>query len=209
VVSEYADRTRVRCVKCDAALEVPKTERGGRLSVRQGGQRLVTKESRNTEVPDLEEFGSNPLADVYKKEKEQKSVNVLISWLAFLALAGLLVFLQTVVQKDPGMLGVYNWIRGISAGLIYLLVIVVAFEDHLWQGLLALVFLPYCLYYALIRLDARILRNLFLAVVVAFIAELKFIPEDAAITYAQTSVTTTINSLEGMIQRAGDAPTFN
>lgn len=209
-VSEYADRSQVRCVKCDSSLEVPDVDRRGRLSVRKSREGLLVKKvPGGGDTSALEEFGSNPLADVYKSEKEKKSGNIFLAWLAFLVLGGGLIYMQTLVQHDPSMLGIYNWVRGISAGLIYLLVIVVAFEDHLWQGLLALIFLPYCLYYALIRLDARILRNLFLAVVVAFIAELKFIPEHAVITHAQTGTTAFINSVEGLIHSAGDAPTFD
>ncbi len=120
-----------------------------------------------------------------------------------------MVWLQMGVSRDPDMLGLYNVVRGIAGGLIYLLVIVVAFEDHVWQGLLALLVPPYCIYYALIRLDAYVLRSLFLAIVVAIVAEVKFIPEHALVSHAQDGVTSFIQTIEGMIEHAGEAPTFD
>jgi hypothetical protein len=148
------------------------------------------------------------LDEVYKSRTPTKKVRAFWGWLAFLVFTAFMVWFQSTLQHDSGLLTTYNWVRGISFGLIYLLVVVVAFEDHLWQGLLVLVFPPYCLYYALIRLDTYLLRNLFLAMVVSTVAEMHFIPEHALITHAQNGVNEFIRTVEGMIQSAGDAPTF-
>lgn len=215
-ISEYATRGSISCVECGTGLEIPELKSQSGLKLRQAGgpdkpfltdppepKKSVRRDAK-VDAPD-----GGILEDVYKVRKRPKGVKAFGSWVAFFALTGFLLWMQTQVRDDPSMLNTYNWVRGIVGGLVYLLVIVVAFEDHLWQGLLALLIPPYCLYYALIRLDAYFLRNIFLAVVVAFVAELHFIRERALITHAQHGTEAFIRDIEGMIQRAGDAPTFD
>jgi hypothetical protein len=215
-VSEFVAQGAVSCTECGETLEIPTVDFRSGLKVRaaDGPDRPyltsaagpARKKRRRSEelVPE-----GGTLEDVYRTREKPKGMKAFASWVVFFVVAAFLVWMQMLVRDNPSMLTTYNWVRGIIGGLVYLLVIVVAFEDHLWQGLLALVIPPYCLYYALIRLDAYFLRNIFLAVVVAFVAELRFIPDHALITYTQHGLENTIHSIEGMIQRAGDAPTFN
>ena len=215
-VSEYTSPDDMQCVACGGPLEIPVLEKTSGLKVRQAGgaeKPFLTAPAKPTKSrlkdQGLKQSESATLEDVYKTHDRPKGVKAFGSWVAFFALTAFLIWMQMMVRDDPSMLTTYNWVRGIVGGLVYLLVIVVAFEDHLWQGLLALVFPPYCIYYALIRLDAYLLRNIFLAVVVSFVAELHFIRDDALITHAQSGMEEFIRSGESMIQRAGDAPTYN
>lgn len=215
-VSEYAEGQDVKCRVCGKLLALPKVQNTTPLKVKKAGvqERLSLRGNDQRDVapprpPDVEDVSrASSLEEVYKPREPERKGHPVLGLLTFLVLAALFLWLQTQVQQDQTMLTTYNWFRGIVGGLVYLLVLVVAFEDHLWQGLLSLIFPPYCLYYALGRLDSYVLRSAFFALVVGIGAELYFIPEHAALTLAQERVNSMISGGEQMIQRAGDAPTF-
>jgi len=148
------------------------------------------------------------LEEVYKPRQAEKKIAALWGWLAFLVLGGVLVGLQFMVQEDQGAVPVYGWVRGIALAIIYLLMLLVAFEDNVWQGVLSL-FPPYGLYYGLVRLDSHMLRSLFLALVLALGMELYLIPDIAVATKVQNGINGIIATGESLIRRAGEAPAFD
>lgn len=210
-VSEFVAAEAIQCAKCGTALEIPMRSNGSPLKLRDKDAlepQNLGPSSRAQAAPPPPSHDAPTMADVYKSHGKVKKTRSVWAWMVFVILTAVFIGFQSAVREDAALLSNYNWFRGILAGLIYLLVVMTAFEDSVWQGLLSLVIPPYCIFYALVRLDSYMLRNLFLAVIVAFCAELYFIPENAFITHVQNGMSAFIRSIEGMIQRAGDAPTF-
>jgi hypothetical protein len=219
-ISEYADPAGISCADCGGELSIPERNVDSPLRLKTA-EAPASGEQKRAEPPPISGEVAAPVSlpeadqvrtdlnEVYQPREKEKKPPTLLAWLAFMVLAGVMVWMQMGIRQDPHLFSTYNWVRIIAGALIYLLVIVVAFEDHLWQGLLTLFIPPYSIYYALVRLDSQMLRNLFLALMVAFAAEMYFIPSRAFAAHVQQGVNDVINSGEGAIQRAGDAPTFD
>lgn len=212
-VSEYASPESLKCDQDDCPMEIPVTDKTSPLRLRPletlAPQSLKEAGTAPPLPPEKSGVaGSSMLVDAYAKRGKEKSSHRILAGLVFLVVLGTLLAFQMAVRDDPSLMTAYNWVRSIVGGLIYLVVIIRAFEDHLWQGVLCLVFLPYSIYYVLFRLDSYYLRNTFVALLIALGAELYFLPDAAAVSYFQQLINDIIGALEGAIQRAGDAPTF-
>ena len=219
-ISEYASAEESKCPDCGAAVEVPSLSKETTLSVCKTedlrpqalaatAEELATASDEAPPAPQTEQAGASTLEEVYKVRGKVKKTRPVLGLLTFVFFAAMLLWLQMLLRADGNVLLMYNWVRGVCGGVIYILVLLVAFEDTLWQGLVGVVFPPYTIYYALVRLDSHVLRGLFLAFVVALGAELYFVPQHSFINHSQTYVNSVIRGGEGFIQRAGEAPTFD
>lgn len=142
--------------------------------------------------------------DVHKIRQKVKGQSPLWGWLIFLVLGGALVGWQYYVGENPGSIKSYLLTRLVLFSLIQLVVILLAFDDGLGQGILCLLLPFYFLYYIFVRMENLTLRGLFAAMYLAMATELYFIPSQALITVIQENINVFIVSVEHLIKRASD-----
>jgi hypothetical protein len=215
-VSEYATAGAVMCPGCGTPLEFQSAAPNqARLQVRRMDRversDTLTGEVNERLTPQGEAISAAQriaTADIYEgvhKARQKIRMPLAIwNWIAFAALAGLLVGAQwytTVI--DPAYFEFYFWGRFAVWGLITLLILMVAFEDSTSQGLLCLFAPLYILYYAAVRVEYYWLRGLFMAVVVGLGAELYYLEDDAALAQAQVYVNEFIGGVGKGIERIG------
>jgi hypothetical protein len=218
-ISEYAAADTARCHDCGSPLALPTRARSSGLRIRENGthapQSLTPSAAVAVAAPPVlsqgvgqEAESAAALAGVYREREKPKSYHALAGWSIFLALLAALVLMQYAIAQGAPFLEPYRWVRGIGAAVVYLLVLLLAFEDALGHGLASLLFPPYALYYALTRVESFWVRGLFLAMFFGLAAELYFIRDESILVIAQNAVNEIIQGGEGAIQRAGEAPTF-
>jgi hypothetical protein len=156
----------------------------------------------------LTDLPVSAINDVYRVREKVKRPLAVWGWVAFLAVAGILVGMQSLAKGSPEITRNYVWVRAIAGGLIYLLIVILAYEDGLLHGFLCLFLPPYAVYYALARTEYYFLKGAFTALVVVVAAELYLLPQCSALNSMQDALTRGIEHGEYLIQWAGDSPTF-
>lgn len=213
--SEYASPETLVCASCHRPLR-PLEQ--GKKSFRLRMRRIESQEAKTltgeTAAYVLEEkvrresaaAAAAVLGDVHKEREKVKRPNAFCGYLTFLIAGGTLIGLQYLMEQRPDLLQTYQWARiGITAiGTILLLT--VAFQDSLFQGLLCLFILPYTIYYAAVRLESYWIRGAFIGVIVALCAELYFMPNEAVIVRAQKNITMFIDNTGRLIDKASASP---
>jgi hypothetical protein len=216
-MSEFALGAGLKCVYCGQPVSAPPrgAATGGlRVRASAGGSDPVPLTAAAAERENLDRAAAasaapdETMARVYKAREKPRGSGALIGWVIFLGVFLALVSLQRAIQDGAAVLDAYNWFRGLLGAVVFLLVLVMAFEDAVGHGVAALLFPPYAIYYALVRIETYWVRSLFLALFLALFSELYFIREEAAILKAQQAFNRLIEGGEQMIQRAGEAPTF-
>lgn len=215
-VSEYAAAETLVCRSCKRALSNFHTEdRKMRLQVRKierdDKQTNLTgeKEEEEQEVAIRKasaERTSSVLGEVHKARTKTSNPHAIVSWLAFLAVGALLVGLQYLSLEDPKLLQPYYTLRWVALGLFSFLVILIAFQDSTFQGVLCLLLPLYIVYYAVVRVESYFVRGAFMAVCVALGTEMHFMPKQAVVTRTQIEINKFINSVGKQVQRASEAP---
>ncbi len=213
-ISEYASADMFVCSACKKPLEQPSHAAGARLKVR-----TIEDNRRSTLVgeripPPLEEAkriaeaGAQVEAvvkDVHKARTKVKTYKTLWNYLAFLLVGGILVGGQYLVQRNPALMQSYAMTRLVVMGLTTLAVLLAAFQDSTFQGLLC--FLPpYTLYYAFVRLESFALRGAFAAVCVAFFTEVYFIGDRAVLPNVQKGAENFVTNVGLWIDAASAKP---
>lgn len=147
-----------------------------------------------------------PLAinDVHKIRQNVKGQSPLWGWLIFLVLGGALIGWQYYVSENPADIKPYIISRLALISIIQLVVLLLAFDDGLGQGILCLLLPFYFLYYIFVRLENVTLRGLFAAVYLAMGTEMYFIYDQALVTVMQQNINVFIESVARLIQRASD-----
>jgi hypothetical protein len=214
-VSEYASSETLVCASCHHTLDIPAVEtKSGKLQMRRLENQqaeMLTGETKNnaTEEKIRRESAiasSAILGDVHKAREKAQRPHAFWSYLTFLLVGGSLVGLQYMLKQRPDLMETYEWAR-IGLGAIgAVLLLVVAFQDSVYQGLLCLFLLPYTIYYAAVRLEIYWIQGIFMGVVVALCAELYFIPSQAVITSAQINSAIFIRDVEQLIDRMSAKP---
>ena len=214
-VSEYAAAESLVCVACHHPLEMPEPEiSSGKLQMRRienhraetltgeaAGFVVEEKVRRESAVATAAVLG-----DVHKVREKVKRPHAIWGHMTFLLTAGSLIGMQYMLKQQPGLIDAYELARlGLSIiGLVLLLI--VAFQDGTFQGLLCLFVLPYAIYYSMVRLESYWIRGVFVGVLVALCAELYFMPRDAVITRAQINTEIFIRDVAGLIDKASEKP---
>ena len=215
-VSEYAAAGAVACPSCGTPLEFESAAvKQARLQVRRidggRGETLTGSEvdrlkptGETLTLPQSAPSMTEVYEDVHKVRQKTHVPYAIWNWIAFVAVAGILVGAQwytTVVNL--AWFNFYFWGRYAVWGVVLLLVLMVAFEDGTGQGLLCLFAPLYILYYALVRVEYYWLRGMFMAVIVGMGAELYYLEDKAALTVAQHHVNEFINGVGTQIERVG------
>jgi hypothetical protein len=193
-VSEYASSEALVCASCHHALDIPAVEtKSGRLHMRklesQQAETLTGAARDNVDEEKIRRESSIAsaavLSDVHKARVKVKNPHAFWSYLTFLIVCGTLVGLQYMMKQRPELMEAYEWARIGFSAIATVLLLVVAFQDSTFQGLLCIFVLPYAIYYAAVRLEVYWIQGVFMGVIVAICAELYFMPNQAFITQAQ------------------------
>ena len=127
---------------------------------------------------------------------------VLAAWLLFAGLLAALLAWQWWGRQDVRYLNSYLTARWALVAAAWLAVLVPAFRDSRFQGVLCLCIPPYTLYYALNRLDYFVLRAIYFAVVFALGAEFYFMPDVTLVGIVQAQVNAWVSAVRGLIEHA-------
>jgi len=207
VFSEYSRPEARRCRKCDTLLGEGASSVKTKLRVRKRDPETDAVPYLQENKPDpKEEKRESPAAP--KKKKSSKTrlkspSSFLLGLLAFIVFGGLLVALQYYGRDDRKILEIYRTVRLFALGLGYLIVLIDAFMESQVSGFLALLFPPYLIYYALVRLDSFWRQGLFMAVVLMLAAEMYFMKDDAIITHSNRFVQKKIDYVSEQLDKAG------
>ena len=193
-VSEYASSEALVCASCHHALDIPAVEtRSGRLHMRKlesqqaetltGAARDDVAEKKIRRESSI--ASAAVLSNVHKARVKVKNPHAFWSYLTFLIVCGTLVGLQYMMKQRPELMEAYEWARIGFSAIATVLLLVVAFQDSTFQGLLCIFVLPYAIYYAAVRLEVYWIQGFFMGVIVAICAELYFMPNQAFIMQAQ------------------------
>jgi hypothetical protein len=212
-VSEHVSAVVVKCPMCNAQIPVPHVERESvSLSVKgNGSARPEPEEAPPPQQPSpasLDDLPVSAIRDVYRVREKVKRPLAIWGWVAFLVVAGLLVGMQSLAKGSPEMTRNYVWVRAVVGGFVYLLIVILAYEDGLLHGFLCLFLPPYAVYYALARTEYYFLKGAFTALAVVVAAELYLLPQSSALNSLQDGLTRSIEHGERLIQWAGSSPTF-
>ena len=218
-VSEFASPDTLCCPDCKTLLQLPEKVQVTKLRMRNAGEPGSTDGQTTTSpstiitnltgAPVTEATPSTaqtPLVinDVHKIRQKVKGQSPLWGLLIFVVLGGALIGWQYYVGENPGSIRPYLLTRLILFAAVQLVVILLAFDDGLGQGILCLLLPFYFLYYIFVRMENVTLRGLFAAVYLGMATELYFIPSQALITVIQENINVFIVSVEHLIKRASD-----
>lgn len=208
VFSEYSRPESRRCRKCDAALMEGESSAKTKLRVRK-------PEPEADEIPNLkedepvadkrEQSSSTPKDKKKSKPKPKKPSSFLLGLTAFVVFGGLLAGLQYFGQGDRNLLELYKTVRLFALGLGFLIVVVDAFKESQVSGFLALLFPPYLIYYALLKLNSFWRQGLFMAVVLMLTTEMYFMKDDAIIREANRYVQKKVDYVSEQLEKAGNS----
>jgi hypothetical protein len=177
-VSEYADRSLLRCDKCGGALVDAGTEQPAharRLTLKKtpsapppppGSKRTRTEASD----PDLlfdKERDIARIRERHRHARQKLSQNHVVAWITFLALGAVMGFLRYGPAVRPPEIRAYLQNYGVILLLAFhLIVILKAFSDSILQGVLSIFVPGYSLYYIFILSDDFLLRAVFAGLLV-------------------------------------------
>lgn len=170
----------------------------------------ITRDPMEPTTRDSVEFpGHNPMAAAlptsaaYTREVHVEHLSPVPGIMVFLFVTGLMVGYQWQAARFADFLPFYTWSRNIMVLVAFWLVVADAFQSGLLQAALCVFLPPYTIVYATSRLTSYILRGLFLAALVVLAAELYFIPEESVALALQGVLAGFIESVDGLILRAG------
>ena len=214
VVSEYATLGSFECLVCSASLEFPEATNSSGLSVRRNlgpasvPVNLTTPDE--TQVLASEEESERalknaaPSVDVHEGRVIEASSRAWLGYLGFSLVAALLIGFQWKQNDFSQYQDYYIWGRNVVALGSYFIVILVAFQDTTMAGLLCLFFFPYSLIYASNSLESYLLRGVFLASLMALMAEVYFFGSQSALSQMGDQFTNFVDSVDGLIKSASE-----
>ncbi|MFH0879395.1 MAG: hypothetical protein V2A34_06750 [Lentisphaerota bacterium] len=213
-VSEFASAETLMCPNCTRHVDKPEVDHGIKLKVkkhRHGERATLAGEPNLSDVIKDAAVGpsdtpASTIYDVHKIRSQVKKGTGLWGLLVFVVLGGLLVGAQYYLKDYPQYLTHYLWTRTSILALVWLLVLVMAFEDSYLQGFLCLLLPFYIVYYSFARLELQLLRGAFAAVVLMLGMELYYVKNDSMLVTAQINVNKYILNVGNLIQRASEPP---
>lgn len=215
-VSEYADMERLACLVCRAPLNKPaKESRNLALGLRRPADpkappvpltNVDPPGSANDPLSVVEEVTSASTGlqniDVHAGRAQESKNRNWIAAVAFAVVALLLVGFQFKHEDLSRYMNVYEWTRTLMAGGVYLLVVLVAFQDSLGAGGLCLFLPPYTVMYTGASVESHVLRGVFFAVLFALCTEVYFIRDQSLAMAMAGSINGLIQTVDNLIVRA-------
>lgn len=160
MVSEFADRGAVVCGTCGTPLRDPgRVTQKSALTFRKRdtGDFLVTAQSTVTQ--------RGPLRRSLRHQTKRKRARVyfakhLLNWLLFAVLAGIMAYLRYGGGLSPQNLALFRRFGPWVLLGFHLLVVLEAFRDSVFQGILCLIIPLYSVYYLFLLSDQFLLRSI-------------------------------------------------
>jgi hypothetical protein len=161
-ISEFVDESGLKCRGCGRALSRPEP-----VALKPKPRLSVATPSRDDQVEDEEqpsELSSSGLWPGTRKltaaDTRARVVHHRYAWALFVVLGGLLAYGRYGGGFGPSQMAMQHELSLIGLGVLHLLVILKAFEDSVFQGILCLLVPFYTLYYIFFVTDAVYLRAL-------------------------------------------------
>ncbi|MBU4199899.1 MAG: hypothetical protein KKG09_04915 [Verrucomicrobia bacterium] len=176
-ISEYAAENTVACHDCGKSLPIPERIKssGGGLKLRKDAHL-----STDTPIPTWQATGTGsgipaatmrqPSASLARDIRRVKLNRILqsLSWLMFIVLAAALVFIRFRHGLPFVPLDTIKQYGLIAIGISYLVIIILALKDNMFDGLLAIVVPLYPFYYLFCISNAVFMRAIVAALLLAF-----------------------------------------
>jgi len=173
-VSEFIALESLKCPNCKSQLILDKS------TVERGANRLAVRKEKPPEpaaAPESNPTTSNGVSSLRRKRRPESKIrqigkigvsDYVISWFIFLTLTPVLCLLRYVdflAESD-----VLDLIYGgqIAFAIFYLVILVEAFSDDIFDGILCLFLAPYTFYYLFVKSTSFVLRAILLALFAAF-----------------------------------------
>ena len=217
-VSEYVAGTSVRCPACESSVALPDAEpRGGLQLKRQDRRRTLAGPESDESAPAIAATEANPyeteqlnqaLKSVHKVRRKIDKPKIWIGWLVCLALTAMMLWMQHAGQSNLNIRDNYLMIRLFIGLFVYIMVLIVAFQDGYLQGILCLLVAPYTIYYAFVRLERPVLTGLVVAMSVSLGAEMHYMKDQATITLVQDALQVFIEGGAQTIENLSAEPEF-
>ncbi|MBU1908831.1 MAG: hypothetical protein KJ726_02160 [Verrucomicrobia bacterium] len=215
VVSEFASAESLICPACGQPMALPERHEPATLTMRTmdrksktgltGAEMDMDVLARAVAAKETESV----LGEVHKARTAIKKSTTLWLFIVLLIVGGGLVGWQYAVAKHLGPGALAEWYvigRSAVVGLSTLLVLIVAFYEHPWQGVFCLLLPFYILYYVIVRMEYNLLRGMYLGVCVAIAAEAYLVPDRSLMLQAQARFNQFTEKGSRLIQRAGEPP---
>jgi hypothetical protein len=206
-VSEYADRSLLRCEKCGAEMvgagSAPPTP-ARRLKLKPRPARPAPPPERKgarfeASDPDLlfdKERDIARIRERHRHARQKLSQNHVVAWITFLVLGAVMGFLRYGPPVGPPQIREYLQSYGVILVFAFHLAIVLkAFSDSILQGVLCLFVPGYALYYLFIVSDDFLLRAVFAGLLVG-------IGQDSAL-FLQREGTAVVRGVSAWIRSGG------
>ncbi len=209
LLSEFAEKIP-KCARCGN----PDLKRaGGRpslspVNIARGGPRRDLKgdviETRAAADPmpvrGVENFRKQAASRVGKEGLP----SAILGWIVFLVFAvpfGLLLF---GARTSPQWMDIHRQARWGGVAVPFLIVVIEGFRESSWRGLLCF-FPPYLLWHALTRVESYWRQSLVMGALALLMSEYFLLKDVSMVAEIGASVSRGIESVSGLIRRAGEA----
>lgn len=148
-----------------------------------------------------ENFRKEASARIGKERLPSAGIGLLV-FLAFAVPFGLLLY---GARSSPQWMDIYRQARWAGVGAPYLIVVIEGFRESSLRGLFCLIFPPYLLWHALTRMESYWRQSLVLGALALLAAEYVWFRDISLVEGAGVAVSRGIESVSGLIRRAGEA----
>lgn len=173
-VSEFIDPEALKCPNCGSPLVLDKA-----TGERAGMSRLTVRREKPPDPPTPEQVAASKSkgGTIFRRKHRQGRMRKLggvhisdfaISWVIFFTLTPVLCLLRYVQFLPDSDLADYIYGGQIAFALFYLVTVIAAFSEDMFDGILCFFLPPYTVYYLFFKSDSFSLRALIVALFAAF-----------------------------------------
>ena len=213
-MSEYATVDKMTCMTCGANLCRPATSptQPNHLRVKSANGDCTNQAAARNSLPDELALGGGgpvvyaaPQVNVHASE-EVSAPPRWVAWVVGALVLAALIGFQYLSDQLDSYLTYYIWVRNLIGIAAYTLVVLLAFQDHVGPGALCLFIPPYTLLYTSSSVESGILRGAFYGIVIVFITEIYFLPEESLMLAFGYWLNEVIDDVDHLIIKAGESP---
>lgn len=213
-MSEYATVDKMTCMTCGANLCRPSnnTTQPNHLRVKSANGAYTNQGTARNSHPDgLTMAGGGPVVYAAPQVNVHASEEVSapprwVAWVVGALVLAALIGFQYLSDQLDSYLTYYIWVRNLLGIAAYTFVVLLAFQDHLGPGALCLFIPPYTLLYTSSSVESGILRGAFYGMVIVFISEIYFLPDESLMLTFGHWLNEVIGDVDSLIIKAGESP---